>query len=179
MKQPNLQEPTTMNMAERIKWALPFFCLMIFLGCGSPQEKAITGKHIELNFSGINNIKEGYWIEIDGYRFNHYATTETYESGDFSLPASDFYHEEERQDTGELTKLHEPFTGMDIALRMNIYFNLINETNPLLRGDGFQLRNTSPQLLMLTGRLRVMRADSTEFTIRAHPDYPVPFSLVD
>jgi hypothetical protein len=148
--------------------------------CGGESVKEATGTVIELNYAPtIGEITGGQWIEIDGYRFTHYETHEEYHQGEYSLPATRFYIIEEAQNTGEEIKLMEPFSPINIAIRINEYLHILNDSNPENRDEGFELLNISPQLLLVSGKLRIARKDTTEFTVRSPADYPVEFYALE
>lgn len=159
---------------------LVFLLIISLPGCGGEAVKEVTGTVIELNYAPTTGeIVGGQWIEIDGYKFTHYETAEEFNKGVNPLPASRFYTIEEAQNTGEEIQLMEPFTPNNIAFFINDYLNQFNQSNPENRDEGFEILNISPQLLLVSGRLRIARVDTSQFTVRSPKDYPVDFYVLD
>lgn len=142
--------------------------------CGTDSGRSYTGKHLELDFSGPGAISGGSWVVVDELRFEHYDRHEELISKPFALPATTVFHVVEAGDReaagNEL--LPEPFTRLDIAIRIG---NFLSQ-NP---GPDFRYENSSPQLMMLAGKLRIRRSDGEPITIQLPADYPVTVSILE
>lgn len=150
--------------------------ILFFLafGCGSDNSRSYSGLHLELDFSGMGAITGGNWIQIDDLRLEHFDRHDQLISEPFALPATVVFHEVEAGDreSAEAQLLPEPFTRLDIAIRIG---NFLSQ-NP---GTDFRYENTSPQLMMLGGKLRIRRSDGEPVSVQLPADYPISVLVLE
>ena len=148
--------------------------LMFSSGCGSDGSRSYSGKHVELDFSGTGAIPGGSWIQIDGLRLEHFDRHEQLVSEPFALPATVVFHTIEAGDRegAEPQLLPEPFTRLDIAIRIG---NFLNQ-NP---GADFRYQNSSPHLMMLGSKVRIRRSDNEPISVQLSADYPITVSILE
>lgn len=153
---------------------LTFLVSFSLMNCSSESSRNYTGAHVELDFSGPGEIAGGSWIKVDDIRFEHYDRHSELSTNAFALPATAVFFEVEAGDraAGGTELLAEPFTRLDIAIRVG---NFLSQ-NP---GPDFRYEISSPQLMMLTGKLRFRRSDGEPITITLPKDYPVLVSVLE
>jgi hypothetical protein len=139
-------------------------------GCRSSLDDSgyTSGTHIQIDYSGVNNIVDKDWIEIDGVRFLHYEYMPAMEENVFSLPASIL----QRDTTIFEGRLKEDYTGIGIAMMLGKHLNSINKQPRYSVEHCYEYVITNRPLLMTRGLLNFQKADSSEIRIKTSPDYP-------
>ncbi len=162
-----------MKSSPRILFLLLLCLALLVQACGPGNEKVITGTAIEINYSGQAQISGDMWIEIDGKRFSHYELHDDLITKPDALPATRVYHLEAPPESEEERQIFEPFTRLDIAIRLSHYLSAVRSNNSSV------YRIANPELLMLRGVLRISRTDENEIKVRVPADYPASISVIE
>ncbi len=143
--------------------SLIYFVSILMISC-APNSEVYSGSVIELDFSRVDQIQENEWIEIDGYKFTHYAIPESKKENEYPLPATII-----KTDTTENADKIRVNTRT-IARRLGLYLNKISEGS-----NGYNI--ISPEKIQFEGALVFTKKDSSEIKIRTSADYPGQISL--
>lgn len=156
---------------------LKFVLLLHILACSSENEeyKSYTGSFIQLDFSDVSSIENEHWIEIDGLKYTHYDDLDIVFKEPFGLYASlTGIKEEERY-------LLSPVDGHTIAL--SLISKLEGTELNLRENENVRTRNkvyAKHDLLLYGSSIMRLRAQNgIRFTIKTHPDYPVPIEVLE
>lgn len=138
------------------------------------DSSSYTGRVIELDFRNIEEIKDQAWIEVDGIRYTHYQNfQESYKDGN-SLPASKTLYYIVKSDSIRVPR-YNPNSDFSLAISLGNFIDLTHSEK-----DSTLARvKLNQRFLMYTfGTLILQRPDSSKFTIRTSPDYPVKIDVL-
>ncbi len=164
----------------RLFKAIPFsriipvflFSFILISACATEKDRVVEGSFVELNYTGTAEINGGMWVEIDGHRFTHYELHDDLLQQPDALPATRVYQLNAAPETEEERQLYEPFTRLDMAIRLGHYISRLGEGE-----SAYTISN--PELLMLRGILRFSKSDGSDIEIKVPEDYPVQISVID
>lgn len=152
--------------------------LLLFIsGCSSDSEdyKSYTGRFIQLDFSEARTIENEHWIEIDGVKYIHYDDLDVVYNEPFGLYASEIGFKEAGSN-----KL-EPVNGHSIALMLISKLEATDLNLRKMENVRTQNRVYAEHDLLLYGSsiMRLRAENGVRFTIKTHPDYPVPIEVLE
>lgn len=140
------------------------------LNCNRVNYDVYHGRFFEIDYFNADKIEADDWVEIGEVRFKHYRYESDLASTKNALPASRVVRDSINTDE----KFVAPFNRMSIAIMLGTY---IKSLNKIESKNGFII--SDEPLLMTYGKLRLHKADSSEFTIRVSKGYPASVTVLD
>ncbi|MCC5914748.1 MAG: hypothetical protein JJU46_10270 [Balneolaceae bacterium] len=142
---------------------------LAFISCkpGDVQEKGFT----QINYSNVQSLEAGDWIEIDGVRFTHVDRFEELDSLEYAIPSSAVV-------TDETSELKEPIPGITVAMLLGGRLQRLNREQSGSESDKNTYHILNPALIQVRGVLNFTRSDSTVATIKTSEGYPAEIRTI-
>lgn len=166
---------TTINS---LKFILLFcFCIsLLIITCKQRNYESYKGTKFEINYLHVDSLKEDDWIEIDGIRFNHVREVDKFRKDIKTIPTSVIL----KDSLGPNNKFEEPLNSLNIAIMLGdrIHALTAQDSSDLAKNNN-ELVITDPPLLMTRGQLRLIKKDSSSFTIKTSKNYPAKVNKLE
>lgn len=148
--------------------------LFLFYSCQPPNE-TYTGKHIELDYSKVKELKDNSWIKIDDWKFRHIRDQKKAEQIQFSLPTTTVVLDSSNAGRA----YHTQINPNNIPLYLSRYLSIINSADSLGGSSEARYRITDQAFASATGKLRISKSDSGTVHITTPAKYPAVIKVID
>jgi hypothetical protein len=144
---------------------------LLIISCSEPNEKQFTGRLIELDFNNVEEIPPNSWIKFDDYTFEHVELMEDGDKIEYALPM----HYVVIDTLNEKRDFVAPLSVKNIGLHIGRNLRKVNQL-PDRTGANYII--DQPQTLAAIGTLKVMKTDSSRFSITVPKNYTIGIKVL-
>lgn len=145
--------------------------LVILINCTSPDTVTYKGKIIQFDFNDVEFIDADSWVKFDDYKFEHVAFIEEGKTMEFPLPTHYMIIDTTNPDRDFGAPLDVKNVGLHIGRNLK-------KVNRIANNPTSQFTITEPQSLAAIGILKIMKTDSSTFTVTVPKDYTIDIKVL-
>jgi hypothetical protein len=140
--------------------------LLVVLGCNENSET--EGRVVRIDYQGAE-LKEGEWVQIDSFRFEHIGSREEAADVRYPLPSSEVFVDSMRG-----REFSRDYNSKVVAIYIAKHLEKINERLP----EGERYNIPSHSLLTYRGVLELVKEDSSKIRVQKSDRYDPKIEVV-